>query len=383
MSKRTFYIILIILAGLIIIGGVVWYFIFNPSAPAASPEGPGFTTPGQETAKGWQPLSESPVISAHFSDDSILFYDFSGNLWRFENGNQKPTPIDQAAIENPAETIWSISGKNIVKAGLNQLDASYTFSDFSKKIFANLRANIKSAVFSPDGGKIAFYLSDGLNTNSLYMSDPDGKNQKSLIGTLKLRDINLLWPKNNILSIISRPSGLTTGGLWTLNTVNLGITKLIDGLSGLEALWSPDGNNFIYSYTDQDGQNPKLAIYKNGVSKNINNISTLVDKCAWAKDSTNIYCAVPQSWPGSTTLPDDYYKNAFSTNDDLWGINTETGEKNLVFQGIGDISNLDINSDSSSLIFISKNSRFLYQLKLTPLNPLSGGFLFSSLIREE
>ncbi|MCX6813009.1 MAG: hypothetical protein NTV77_00735 [Candidatus Azambacteria bacterium] len=366
MSKKTFYIILIILAGLLIIGGIIWYFIFNSSVPATSPEGPGFTTPGQNAAKQWQPISENRVISAHFSDNSILFYDFSGNLWQFKNDDLKPTPIDQTAIENPAETIWSVNGKNIVKAGLNQSDISYAFSDFSKKIFTNLRANIKSVVFSPDGSKIAYYLSDGLNINSLYTSNPDGKSQKSLIGTLKLRDINLLWPKNNIISITSMPSGLTTGNLWVLNMANLGLTKLIDGLYGLETLWSPDGNNFIYSHTDQNDQNPKLAIYKNGVSKDINNISTLVDKCAWAEDSINIYCAIPQSWPDSVVLPDDYYKNTFSTIDDLWKINTETGEKNLVFQGIGNISNLDVNPNNNSLIFISRNSRFLYQLKLTP-----------------
>jgi len=365
MSKRTFYIILIILAGLIIIGGLIWYFIFNSSAPAVSPEGPGFTTPGEETTKGWRPLSEGPVISAHFiSDDSILFYDFSGNLWQFKNSDSKPTLIDQMAIENPAETIWSINEGNIVKTGSNQSDIGYAFSDFSKKIFTNLRANVKSVVFSPDGSKIAYYLSDGLNTNSLYTSNPDGKSQKSLIGALKLRDINLLWPKNNILSITSKPSGLITGNLWILNTANLGLTKLIGELFGLEALWSPDGNNFIYSHTDQNGQGLKLAIYKNGVLKNVNNVSTLVDKCAWAKDSINIYCAIPQSWPDWATLPDDYYKNAFLTVDDLWKINAETGEKNLVFQGIGDISNLDINSNNDSLIFISRNSRFLYQLNL-------------------
>jgi len=365
MSKRTFYIILIILAGLIIIGGLIWYFIFNSSAPTLSPEGPGFTTPNQESLKKWTQISEGSVIAAHFiSDDSILFYDFSGNLWQFKNGDPKPTLIDQMAIENPAETIWSINGGNIIKTGSNQSDIGYAFSDFSKKIFTNLRANIKSIVFSPDGSKIAYYLSDGLSTNSLYTSNPDGKNQKSLIGALKLRDINLLWPKNNILSITSRPSGLITGNLWILNTANLGLTKLIGELFGLEALWSPDGNNFIYSHTDQNGRDPKLAIYKNGVSKDINNISTLVDKCAWAKDSINIYCAIPQSWPDWATLPDDYYKNAFLTIDDLWEINAETGEKNLVFQSIGDISNLDINSNNDGLIFISRNSRFLYQLNL-------------------
>lgn len=365
MSKKTFYIILLSLAGLIIIGGVIWYFLSNPSTPTASPEGPGFTAPGsKETLKERAPISENKVISARFSGDSILFYDFSGNFWQFKDGDIKPTLIDQIAAENPAEVIWSISGQNIVKTGLNQSDINYAFSDFGKKIFTNLRASIKSAVFSPDGGKIAYYLSDGLNTNSLYISNPDGKSQKSLIEALKLRDVNLSWPKNNIIGLTSKPSGLITGNLWVLNTTTLGLTKLTGELFGLEVLWSPDGNNFIYSYTDQNGQNPKLAIYKKGAPKNINDISTLVDKCAWKKDSINIYCAVPQSWPDSATLPDDYYKNAFLTIDDLWVINTETGEKNLILQNMGDISNLDINSNNNSLILISRNSRFLYQLNL-------------------
>jgi len=366
MSKKTFYIILTVLAGLVIIGGLIWYFLFHSSAPATPSEGLGFTAPGQETSKGWMPISEGPVISAHFNnDDTILFYDFSGNLWQFKTGDSKPTSIGQMAVENPAEIIWSISEKNIIKTGLNQTDAGYAFSDFNKKTFTNLRVNIKSVVFSPDGGKIAYYLSDGLNTNSLYTSGPDGKNQKSLIGALKLRDINLSWPKNNIISMASKPSGLITGNLWVLNTANLGLTKLIDGLFGLEALWSPDGNNLIYSYTDQNGQNPKLSIYKKGVSKNINNISTLIDKCVWTKDSINIYCAVPQSWPpDSMTLPDDYYKNTFLTTDDIWEINTETSEKNLILQGAGDILSLGVNSNNTSLILTSKNSRFLYQLNL-------------------
>lgn len=366
MPKKNFYIILTALVGLIIIGGLIWYFIFKPSMPAAPPQSAGFTTPNQEIVAGkLTTISENRVVSAHFGgDDTILFYDFSGQLWRFKNGDLKPTLIDQTAVKNPAEIIWGTSGKNIVKSGLNQSDIGYLFSDFNKKILTNLRANIKSAVFSPDGTKIAYYLSNGLNTNALYLSNSDGKNQKSLIGALKLRDLNLLWPKNNIISLTSKPSGLLTGNLWILNTTNLGLTKLIDGLFGLETLWSPDGNNFIYSYTDQTGQSPKLAIYNKGGLKNINNISTLIDKCTWAKDSINIYCAVPEAWPDSTILPDDYYKNIFLTIDDLWKINTLTGEKNLVLGDVGNVLNLDINSSNDSLILISKNSRFLYQLNL-------------------
>ena len=160
MSKKTFYIILIVLAGLLIIGSLVWYFFFRPSAPAAVPQSAGFTLPGQETATGnLAPISEGPVIAAHFSGENILFYDLSGKIWQFGNGEQKPVMMDQAAVENPAEAIWSASEKNIVKTGLNQSDIRYIFSDFGKKILTNLKAGIKSVVFSPDAKKIIYQIS--------------------------------------------------------------------------------------------------------------------------------------------------------------------------------------------------------------------------------
>ncbi len=327
MSKKTFYIILIAIIGLLIIGGLVWYFFFRPPALPAAPQVAGFTTPGQKTAvENLTPVSETMVISAHFSGDSILFYDFSGKFWQYKKGDSKPIQIDQSAVENPAKIT-------------------------------------ESAVFSPDVKKIVYQIYDSKN-NSLFTSDPDGKNKKTLIKYFRLRDIVMSWHKPDQIAFASKPSGLVPDSIWVLNTKNLNITKLIGNLFGLEVLFSSDGDNFIYSYTDQNGQNPRIAVYRKNVLKNIANISTLIDKCAWVGDSINIYCAVPTAWPDSLTLPDDYYKNAFATMDNLWKINTETGEKNLIFQDIGDISSIEANSDDSSLIFISQTNQFLYRLNL-------------------
>lgn len=294
MSRKTFYIILITLAGLLIVGGLIWYFFSKPSTPAATTtDSAGFTLPGQKTTPRLVPISEGPVAQA---------------------------------AENP-------------------------------------KPGTKSAVFSPDAKKIAYYISD-LKNNSLFISDTDGKNQKTLIKALSLRDIILSWPKTNQIALISRPSGLATGGLWLFDIGASKLTKVISDLPGLEAVFSPDGDNFIYSFVDQNGQNPILAVYKNGASKNISNISTLIDKCAWSGDSINIYCAIPKSWPDSAVLPDDYYKNALSTIDNIWKINTETGAKNIIFENMGDISNIAISGGGDSLIFILRNNGFLYKLDL-------------------
>ena len=321
MPKKTFYIILIILSGLIIIGGVIWYFILKPEEAAAPTSSVDLTVPGQiKSEANLKVISEGPVISAHFSGDSILFYDFSGQLWQLNQGELKPVLLDEKPIENLAEIIWP-------------------------------------KVFSPDGKKMVYQ-----KNNSLFTGDSSGKNQRTLVSDLKLKDIVLKWPNTNNIALISKPSGTAVGGLWFLDVRNLSIRKITDN-PGLEILFAPDGNSFIYSYTDQSGKNLTLAVYdKKGNSKIINSVSTLVDKCVWAKDLISIYCAVPKSWPDFAVLPDDYYKNAFLTSDDVWKINPETGEKNLVFQGAGDISNLVVSKDENNLFFILKENQFLYKL---------------------
>lgn len=324
MSKKPIYIILITVAGLLIIGGLIWYLTLKPKETAAPVSRVNFTAPGQiKNQNNLKVISKEPVISANVDNSGVLwFYDYSGQLWEFSVNDPEPATVNQPPIKNLTEIIWP-------------------------------------KVFSPDGKKIVYQ-----KNNSLFTSDPSGKNQKTLVSDLKLKDVILKWPSTNKIALISKSSGSVIGGLWSLDTRSLNINKIIDNF-GLEVLFSPDGNSFIYSYTDQNGKNPILAVYdKKGNQKIINTISTLVDKCVWAKDLINIYCAVPKSWPDFAVLPDDYYKSAFLTSDDIWKINTETGEKTLIFQYIDDISNLMVGEDENSIFFISKENQFLYQLNI-------------------
>lgn len=321
MSKKNFYIIIITLAVLIIIGGLVWYFILKPEEMAAPVSGVDFTAPGQiKSGDELRVISEGRVISLREEGGKIMFYDFSGRLWQLDQDESEPILTNETPIQNLAEIIWP-------------------------------------KVASPDGKKIVYQKNNGL-----FTSDVNGKNQRTLISDLKLKDIILKWPGANNVAMIGKASGNIIGGLWFLDVRNLSIRKVVDN-PGLEALFSPDGSSFIYSYTDGGGKNLTLAFYdKSRNQKIINNVSTLVDKCVWAKDLTNIYCAVPKSWPDFAVLPDDYYKNAFSTADDIWKINTETGEKTLVVENVGSISNLAVSRDESALFFISKENQYLYKL---------------------
>lgn len=329
MSKKKFYIILISIGALIIIGGLIWYFMAKPAEVVPPVSNVDFTAPGQIKSEGnIRVLSKGPVISARLDDYGVLwYYDYSGQLWQFSGDGtvEYNDSGDLVAIDQP-------------------------LTDLSEIIWPK--------VFSPDGKKIVYQ-----KNNSLLTSDQSGKNQKTLISDLKLKDIVLNWPSANKIALTSKPSGLAAGGLWYLDVRNSNISKVIGDFFGLETLFSPDGNSFIYSYTDQNGKNLTLATYdKKGNQKIINNVSTLIDKCAWVKDLINIYCAIPKSWPDFAILPDDYYKNAFSTADDIWKINTETGAKTLVVENIGNISNIAVSRDESRIFFISKENQYLYKL---------------------
>lgn len=321
MSKKTIYIILGIIFGLAVIGWLVWYFVLSQETTIAPTGGVDFTVPRQAAkTSDLKVISEVPVLYLDKNNEVISFYDFSGRLWQFNETEEKPTLIDQAPNENLAEIIWP-------------------------------------KVFSPDSKKIVYQKNSGL-----FTSDSGGKNQKTLASDLKIKDVILKWPSANNIAIVSKPSGAIAGNLWLFDVRNSNINKVIDSFFGLETLFSPDGSSFIYSYTDQNGKNPILGFYdKNGGKKIISNVSTLVDKCAWSTNNY-IYCAVPKSWPDFAILPDDYYKNAFLTNDDIWKINVETGEKILIFEHIGNISNLAVSRDESRVFFISKENQFLYKL---------------------
>lgn len=367
MSKKTFYIILITITLLTAIGWLAWYLFLSPVKAPAPVGGVSFTVPDQNAGgSNLQAISEGPIVSFHQkSDGTILFYDLSGQLWQLNKGDSKPVLLNQTPIGNAAVVIWSANNKNIVKLGTGQTDSSYVLSDPDKKSLFNLNAGAKSAVFSPDGKKFIYQVVPDSKTDNLIVGDSSGKNQKTLMSNLSLRDIILIWPSADNIALVSKPSGAVAGNLWFLDIRNLSISKIIDSFFGLEVLFSPDGKSFIYSYTNQNGLNLNLGIYKNGNQKIINKVSTLVDKCAWTKDSISIYCAVPKSWSDSALLPDDYYKNAFSTADDIWKINSITEEKTLVSENTGDVSNLAVSDDESGLFFISKENQLLYKLIIT------------------
>ena len=96
-------------------------------------------------------------------------------------------------------------------------------------------------------------------------------------------------------------------------------------------------------------------------------LNTVVDKCSFAFDEKNLFCAVPyENNKGSDlTFPDDYLKRAVNFKDRLFKINIETSDIESVF----DLNNIvfdmySIKSRSNQVFFLNKYDGKLYMYNL-------------------
>ncbi len=364
MSRKNLLLTIIIILVSAGAAGLLWYLIFWPSAAPTQPAGAILPAELQGRVKL---LSSTPTLWAGISSfqNKIFWYDLNGQLWssNFDGNDAKATT--QAPVQNFIKSIWSQDGsKNVITLGTGQKDIRFVSLVPGSGVSTFLPNYTKSVAFSPDGKRIIYQvIDDSKNQNTLFGSDPDGKKAVT-VATLRLRDVVIGWPQASLASFVSKPSGLVGGSLWVLNLKTLVFDKLIDNLNGLEVLWSPDGTKMLFSNTDQNAQNPRLSVMDlNGNAKDLG-VSTTVGKCAWASNNRDVYCAAPTAWQQGAMLPDDYYKNAFSTTDDIVKINIDSGKKDVLVSSIADAVNLVVSQNQDFLIFITKNTGRLYRLDL-------------------
>ena len=124
------------------------------------------------------------------------------------------------------------------------------------------------------------------------------------------------------------------------------------------ALWSPDGQKFLFAKKDLNSQKYQLWIYNltSGEVKNLG-LFTIVNKAVWDKDSNVIYVSVP-----NTGTPDG--NNL--TQDSFFKMNTTTLEKKQYNSGSSPIDGRDLflSSTGDKLFFRNAQDGGLYYLDL-------------------
>ena len=329
-------------------------------------------------------LSTDPIsgnILINKDGKSIVRYILraNGNIYESYSDQTESRRLSNTTIPKVYESNWLPDGNHLILRYLkenNQTIVSFsvkinpstsTTNEFEGGIDGNfLTEDITILSVSPKGDKI-FTGIPNLNGLSAYISSPNGLNKKLIFESPLVEWISS-WPKDDIVTLNTKASGLLPGYLYFLNTQNGNLTKILGGINGLTSKTNSGATEVLYS--DSSRGLPKLYLF-NVKSREGKLLpwSTLPEKCAWGElNKKIIYCAVPKSFE-SGTYPDIWYQGLTSFSDSVWSYNTETGASSELLNPENnnqklDIINLMISKDDANLFFTDKTTLTLWQLNL-------------------
>jgi len=386
MTNRKKIIIIVSAVILIILGLILIYFLFFRGGPAAEqgiigrlfPAAEEKEQPGAETISGIgqkeekikKSLIQLTTVAVSglkpVANSRVRYLEkATGHVYEISGDGEERIRISNTTIPKIFDVFWSAdAGKAILgifeDENIRYFSATFTGTS-TRGVF--LPSNINLGGYAPK--KDRFLYSAAINGHySLIAADPANLQQTKIYSTT-FGDFLISWPAENAISLLTRPSGTTEGYLYKINPQTGVFSKIIGGLKGLEALWSPDGEKILISQTSG------ARITSHVISVQGKEISqgpkTSAAKCAWTSATTTasiIYCGVPAFFPAGV-YPDDWLKGKISFNDRLFKINTalpEAGE--ILTEQTFDIEKIAVDQENRYLYFTDKKDETLWGLKL-------------------
>jgi hypothetical protein len=368
----------------------------GPSATASPSSNPstGISTQPTGVTEGKLPilrhLSTTPIggfmASTTASTTLVRFVDRGiGHVYEAKSDEGAIIKISNTTIPKVYESYWN---KNLTAAVFRyikeaggditnfyaELRKVATSSDTSSE---NIPYEIKGKFITPSISEIAvspkgdrvFTLSIENGGSVGYVSQFD-ESKKTKVFESPLTQLNVEWPEENTVAISTKASGVSSGYVYLLDLKRTSTSKALGDLKGLSAKVSADAKKIFYSTTGARGFSTGLYIAKDGSTQDLV-FRTTADKCVWSKKHVNdIYCAVPTDIPAGT-YPDSWYRGNVSFVDQIWHLDTGTGEVHLIANltklGNDLIDAVDLKLDPSEnfLYFINKRDLTLWSLDLT------------------
>lgn len=229
----------------------------------------------------------------------------------------------------------------------------------------DINIDSKNISFSTLNKKIFYFIN---RTGSGVVSSIDGISRINAINTTISEWLSQYVNKTTI-TLTTKPSAYFKGYLFTLNPDgNSKNTYILGEKYGFNTLMSPDGKRIIYNEILNNTLETFIYDIKTKSSTYLNQ-ATIVDKCVWSNDSKKIYCGIPQRLE-QAPYPDAWYRNDISFSDNIWSIDSETGDFRLIIplqdQIINpiDIYNIKISNSNRYLLFQDKNTLTLWKYDL-------------------
>lgn len=412
MNKRL--IVIIILAGILILGGMVW--LYTSSTSATLPTG-ALGTPRTFNPFGiFGPQDTAPRAPTTSTNNEPTFGGFISRFRRIAVG-----PIAGAIFYEATNTgPWNI---RFVERETGNIFESGTSTTATRRLTNTTIPRIQNALWSPVGDMVAVqYLRDDGETIETFLAKvpaqpaqeegvPERPNEQVLEGVILPPNIfTLSWNPSGkgLFSIIPDKNGsiaFITNSI-TRSTKSAFSSPLHEwraffsnGRVLLSTKASRDVRGFSYTIAESGGEMKKvlgdhlaLATLPNStlskilysslvngqmmlsvldvktLSSTALGIATLAEKCVWAIDDVTVYCGVPIAI--SDTTPDAWYQGLLSFGDTLWKIDTTNNISEIlvdtsayVDSGI-DIIAPTVDNTQSHILLIDKKTGALWILRL-------------------
>lgn len=416
MLRKTFITIIIALI-LILAGGGVYYWYFFVKAPASdSTEQTGSTgfspfnrnnvTPQKTVSQlpvtqestttpvqnlpfklpKLRQLSETPVAGMSASSTAtssvVRFIERgTGHIYEANDFSNTINKISNTTLPKIYESYWN---KNLTAMVVRYLkDESDIITNFYTELRKTgtstsetpyeikgkyLSPDINEVAVSPNGDKIFTWNIE--NGNGVgYISAFDEKGKIKLIDT-PITQVSIDWPETNTLLLTTKASSVASGYEYTIDSRVGTMKKVLGPIRGLSGKMSRDLSKIFYSSGGTNSIKTNLFVMKDSSTQEII-FKTLADKCVWSNLRKNeVYCAVPTEIPDAV-YPDDWYRGNVSFVDQIWHLDTITGEVHLLANlltlsnSLIDAVQLTLDPKEDMLYFINKRDLTLWSLDLS------------------
>ncbi len=233
---------------------------------------------------------------------------------------------------------------------------------------AFLGPNIYEMVSAPKQDRIFYLEKTSRNQTAGYLAKWDGSGKAPLFSS-PLKEWLATWPNDDLIALQTKTASAIDGSLYLIDLKTKKNRLVFSGIPGLTALVSPNGKKTLYSGNTSQGSVFGVYTLADGFFDRLP-ITTLAEKCVWSSNNITIYCGVPQRLP-STVLPDDWYQGVIAFADNLWKIDTNTKQAEIVYNPsiarLGqeiDATNLFLDRDETNLFLVNKRDQQLWTLTL-------------------
>jgi hypothetical protein len=227
-----------------------------------------------------------------------------------------------------------------------------------------LPETISDISLSPDHTKIFYLLPTGNGVAGITAGIAGDK--KSQVFDSPFTEWLSQWPKNNLITLTTKPSFGVPGHMYAVNPDKKDLNRVLGDIAGLTTLTSPNGELVLVA-----NNNLSLSIYDMKTkSTSLLGARTMPEKCVWTKTSNALYCSVPKNVTGAS-YPDFWYRGEISFSDEIWKIEVENQNGTIISslvseRGLEDMDNIKLvlDAEENYLFFVNKKDSLLWELSL-------------------